>query len=136
MKAWHMVLLIGALVAAVTPSASAQAAASNKNVPKYDVATEVTLKGPILEVSNRDCPVSGGMGFHLTIKQPDGQDIEVHVALTHFMKEMELALNKGDVVEVTGSKVKFEGTETVFAREIVIGNDTYTFREKTGKPVW
>jgi parvulin-like peptidyl-prolyl isomerase len=140
MKTWHIVLLIVALIGAFPSAAAAQAAGASKDaskaVPKYDVATEVTLKGTVVEVSDRDCPVSGGMGFHLKLKQLDGQIIEIHVASSKYIKDNDLALNKDDQVEVTGSKVKFEGVDTVFAREIVRGTDTFVFRDKSGKRIW
>jgi len=133
MKTWHIVLLIVAVVLAFAPSLAAQ---SSQAVPKYDPATEVTLKGTIVDISERVCPVSGGMGFHFVLKSQDGKTIEVHVTTTKFMKTYDVALNKGDEVEVVGSKVKFEGVETIFAREVTHGNDTFVFRDKTGKPVW
>ncbi len=33
-------------------------------------------------------------------------------------------------------KVKFEGVDTIFAREVKRGNDMYMFRDKDGKPIW
>ncbi len=81
-------------------------------------------------------PVSGGMGSHLILKLADGKTIEVHLATTQFVKTYELVFEKGDQVEVTGSKVKLEGVDTIFAREIKSGNQTVLFRDKDGKPAW
>lgn len=137
MKTWYMVLLIVVLLVALTPAAvAAQAADASKAVPKYDVATEITIKGVITEVSERNCPVSGSMGFHLVIKSPDGKTIEAHIATTKFMKAYDMTLIKGDQIELVGSKVTFEGVETIFAREVTRENETFIFRDKTGKPVW
>ena len=46
------------------------------------------------------------------------------------------AFNKGDALEITGVKVKFENVDTIFAREIKRGNDTFVFRDKEGRPIW
>lgn len=135
MKTWPVTILILALFAFSAP-AWAQKSGPEHNVPKYNPATEVTLKGTIQEVNDHECPVSGGMGSHVILKIADDKTIEVHLAATKFVKTYELVLNKGDVIEVTGSKVQFEGAETIFAREIKVGNDTYLFRDKDGKPVW
>jgi hypothetical protein len=43
---------------------------------------------------------------------------------------------RGDKVEVVGSKVKFNGSDAIIARELTRGQDTFTFRDKDGKPVW
>jgi hypothetical protein len=47
-----------------------------------------------------------------------------------------MLFNKGDEIEVTGSKVKFNGTDTILAREITRGQDSFVFRDENGKPVW
>jgi hypothetical protein len=76
------------------------------------------------------------MGSHLMLKQPDGTVIEVHLALTKFVTQYELAFHKGDVLEITGVKVKFEGVDTIFARKIKRGSDEFLFRDNEGKPLW
>jgi DNA/RNA endonuclease YhcR with UshA esterase domain len=76
------------------------------------------------------------MGAHIILKTGDGKTIEVHLATTKFVKSYELAFNKGDALEITGVKVKFENVDTIFAREIKRGNDTFVFRDKEGRPIW
>lgn len=136
MKTWPVVVLILAWMAALTPSFASQAAAPRAGVPKYDPATEAVFKGTVQEVTNRQCPVSGGIGTHLILKLENGTTIEVHLASKKFVDEYELSFNVGDQLEVTGSKVMFEGVETIFAREVKRGNDVFVFRDKDGKPVW
>ena len=138
MKTWPVLVLV-AIIAVVMMAAPAFAAGKSDQgvvVPKYDPSTEVTLKGTVDEVRDRQCPVSGGMGAHLILNLGDNKTIEVHLATTKFVKSYDLEFNKGDQVEVTGSKVVFEGVETIFAREVKRGNDTFVFRDKDGKPVW
>jgi hypothetical protein len=48
----------------------------------------------------------------------------------------DLTFSKGDELEVTGSKVKFEGVDTIFAREVKRDSDTFVFRDKDGNPIW
>ena len=136
MKTWLAVILLVALVTVVTPALAAGKANPQIALPKYNPAAEVTLKGTVDEVRDRECPVSGGMGAHVILKTNDGKTIEVHLAATSFMKNYELVFNKGDQIEVTGAKVVFEGVETIFAREVKRGNDTFAFRDKEGNPVW
>jgi len=136
MKTWSVIVLILALTVLATPAYAAQTTSPNATVPKYNPATEGVFKGAVEEVRDRQCPVSGGMGSHVILKLEDGTTIEVHLAATKFVKEYELVFNKGDVLEVTGSKVQFEGVDTIFAREVKRGNDLFVFRDKDGKPVW
>ena len=90
----------------------------------------------MVDVVDRVCPMSGGLGSHLMLKLDDGSAIEVHLATTKFVKSFDLVFNKGDKIEVLGVKVQFEGKETIFAREVTRGSDTFTFRDKDGAPVW
>ena len=135
MKTWHVILLILAVLVATAPVLGAQKPA-NESVPKYNKATEAVFKGTVEEVKDRQCPVSGGMGAHLILRLVDGSSIEVHLALTKFVTQYELVFHKGDVLEVTGVKVKFEGVDTIFARKIKRGEDEFLFRDNDGKPLW
>ena len=132
MRTWHINLILGAFLLAAFPVLAGQ----TQPVPKYDLATEVNLKGTITDISDRNCPISGTMGFHFVLKMEDGKTIEVHVAASRFMKDYGLALNKGDEIRVIGSKVKFGGTDTILAREVTRGEEVFVFRDKTGKPAW
>jgi hypothetical protein len=133
MKTYWAFVLMTALGVGVLSAFAAQTAGT---VPKYNPATEAVFKGTVEEVRDRQCPVSGGMGSHVILKLEDGSTIEVHLASTKFVKSYDLVFNKGDQIEVTGSKVKFEDVDTIFAREVKRGNDTFVFRDKDGKPVW
>ena len=132
---FYIILLATVLFAACVFTA-AQTPQSSKPAPKYDTATEVTLKGVIAETTDRICPVSGGLGFHFMLKQADGKLIEVHVSTTKFVKDYELSLKRGDDVKVVGSKVQMDGVDTILAREVARGNETLAFRDKDGKPAW
>ncbi len=133
MKAWALAVL----VAFVTCLAmAANQAPANEKAPKYDKATEVKLKGTVTDVRDYDCPISGTMGAHLTLKLQDGSTIELHLAATKYVKSYEMVFSKGDEIEVTGSKVKFNGADTILAREITRGQDSFVFRDEKGKPVW
>jgi DNA/RNA endonuclease YhcR with UshA esterase domain len=136
MKIWLAVIFALALTVVAAPAFAAGKAGAQAGVPKYNPATEATFKGTIEDVHDRECPVSGGMGGHIVLKLSDGKTIEVHLATTKFMKNYDLIFSKGDQVEVTGVKVTFEGVETIFAREVKRGNDTFVFRDKDGNPVW
>ena len=135
MKVWRVVPIIVA-VWMVAVLAAAAPKPAGEPVPKYDKGTEAVFKGTVEEVKDRQCPVSGGMGSHLILKLADGSSIEVHLALTKFVTQYELVFKKGDVLEVTGIKLKFEGVDTIFARKIKRGSDEFLFRDNDGKPLW
>lgn len=134
MKAWTVPLLALALLITAAPLLAQQK--QTNSVPKYDPAAETVFKGTVDEVRDRECPMSRGVGSHLMFKLGDGKTIEVHLAPTKFVKAYELTFNKGDQLEIRGTKVTFEGVETIFAREVKRGTDTFAFRDKEGNPIW
>ena len=127
-------LLAMFLVAAALPLFAQNA--GKPAVPKYNRAAEAVYKGTVTDLRDRQCPVSGGMGSHIIMKLDNDSTIEVHLATTEFTKMVEMNLQKGDSIEVTGWKTEFEGVQTIFAREVKHGNDTYFFRAKDGAPAW
>jgi len=133
MKRWQSSLLVFAMILAALPAAIAQT--SGVAVPKYDKASEAVYKGTIVEVRDRQCPVSGGMGSHLIVKTSEGV-IEVHLSTSKFVKQYEVVFKAGDTVEITGVKVKFENADAIFARKIKRGTDEFLFRDNDGKPLW
>ncbi len=129
----RFILALGALVLLAVSLAWAQAPAS---APKYDIAKEVTIKGVVQEVKDFQCPVSGGMGAHLVVKTDKGL-VTVHLALSKFLSEYGFGFAKGDEIQITGIKAKVGDDENaILARQIERGNQTLTFRDKEGKPLW
>jgi DNA/RNA endonuclease YhcR with UshA esterase domain len=102
--------------------------------PKYDVATEVTVKGTVEEIKEVPNP-KGQIGIYLMVKS--GADtLEVRLCPNSFLKEFEVAFKKGDQLTITGSKVKVDEKDAILAREIEFGNNKIVLRDKQGVPVW
>ena len=134
MKTWRIFAIVAILV--TTTGLLAAQKTVKATLPKYDKAAEAVFKGTVEDVTDRQCPVSGGMGSHLILKLADGSTIEVHLALTKFVTQYELVFKKGDALEVTGVKVKLDDVDTIFARKIKRGSDEFLFRDNDGKPLW
>ena len=129
----RFVPVVGILFLLTVTLAWAQAPAS---APKYDLAKEVTIKGVVQEVKDFKCPVSGGMGAHLIVKTDKGL-VTVHLALSKFLSEYGFSFAKGDEVVIIGVKAKVGDDENaILARKIDRGNESFTFRDKNGKPLW
>ncbi len=132
LRTWRRVLLQALVCGLLVPSLFAQKAPK----VKYDPATEVKFSGVIEEFKNFECPVSGTMGFHIVLRVGDKPQL-VHVAASKFIKDYEITFEKGDRIEVVGSKVTLEsGEPAILAREITRGQSTYAFRDKQGRPLW
>jgi len=108
-----------------------------KGMPRYDPATEITLKGTVEEVKEVECPMClrPMTGTHLLVKAESGTQ-EVHLGPSRFLAGQEVAFEKGDVIEVTGSRVKSSGGVALLAREVKKGDRVLTLRNVEGVPQW
>jgi DNA/RNA endonuclease YhcR with UshA esterase domain len=108
---------------------------SRRNVPTYNVAAEVTVRGTVQEVQEFYCPISGDEGTHLMLQTDSGM-MQVHVAPRRFLGGNSIRFSKGETIEVVGSVVRYAGAPALIARKISRGDRTFAFRTATGKPVW
>jgi hypothetical protein len=107
---------------------------SKPSPPKYDLHSEMKLKGSIEEVK---LPPKGSEKeiVHLFVK--NGPDtVDVYLCPKSFFDDMGMGFNKGDEIALTGSKIKQGEVDLVLARELVKGNDTFVLRDAKGDPVW
>src|SRR5678815_6043648 len=107
-------------------SAGAQKAA-RPAPPKYDLQTEMKIKGTIEDVK---LPPKGSEKeiAHLLVK--NGADtVDVYLCPKAFMDDMGMDFIKGDEISLTGSKIKQGEADLVLAREVVKGNNTFALRD-------
>ncbi len=113
------------------------------HMPKYDPATAVTVQGTVQEVQEEmmqsgqkgQMQGMGHMGLHLVLKT-DKETVTVLVGPSSFVKEKNFTFAKGDPIEVTGSKVKYNDSDALIAREIKKEGKTLTLRDEKGFPAW
>jgi len=130
----RFILAVGVLSLLAMIPAWSQTSAGGAS--RYEIANEVTIKGVVQEVKDYQCPVSGGMGAHLIVKTDKGL-MTVHLALSKFLSDYGFNFAKGDEVVIIGVKAKVgDDEDALLARKIERGNQTFTFRDKGGKPLW
>lgn len=102
--------------------------------PSYDTATVIDLTAKVTEVRE----VSKGQplaGVHV-ILQKESQTLDIYVGPAEFVKVFDVKFVKGDEIRVIGSKVDFDGSTVVLAREVTLGTVTLVCRDKDGSPLW
>jgi hypothetical protein len=130
--------LLGALILfllACAPTLLSQDQHLQPQAYTYDPANQQTVRGQVVEARDFQCPVSGTVGSHITVKSEAGT-MEVHLAPASFMKLYEIAIRKNDNVTIVGSRIMFDGKPSLIARSVVIGRDTFNFRDPKGRPLW
>ncbi|MFY9608846.1 MAG: DNA-binding protein [Blastocatellia bacterium] len=134
-NAWTM-FLAAVLMSFLTATVvfAQQQTGQRKGMPRYDPATEATVTGIVQEVKQ----VAGSArwsGTHLTL-DTDAGAFDVHVGPSAFLTEKGFTFAKGDQIEVTGSKVKYEAGDALIARVVKKGGKVLTLRDAKGFPVW
>jgi hypothetical protein len=52
------------------------------------------------------------------------------------LNEKKLAIAKGDMLVITGSRVTLDGERVYIAKEVKKGDNTWTLRDAAGLPLW
>ena len=121
-----------AVIVFLLPAAFAQAP------PKYDPATETTVKGTVEEF--KLVPPSGTKPIAYIVEKTgpdkDKDTVQIFLCPKKFLDDIGVAFKADDAIQVTGSKVKQDGSDLILARELVKGGETFTFRFQDGKPAW
>ncbi len=128
-SSWSKFLALSLATLLLTIAALAQT--SGKNVTKYDVTTEMKLKGSVTQVIENPDPLAA---VTLVVKTAD-KTVTVQLAPKDYLKEIDCWVKVGDTVEITGAKVADSGDE-ILAREVVFGNSTMVLRDPKGIPIW
>ena len=121
------VIAVLLLTFGVKPGPSEQGAAL------YNLSTETTMKGTVGAVEDYTCPVSENeIGRHLRLQTATGM-MEIHLAPARVMRSQKFTFSPGDQIEVLGSKVKIQGQESIIAREVTRGSESFFIRDREGK---
>ena len=101
----------------------------------YNPATVETVSGTVESV-DKVTPMKGmNYGIHLMVKT-DKETIPVHLGPGWYIERLDTKIEKGDTIEVKGSKVTINGKPAIIAAEVKKGGNTLVLRDSSGIPVW
>ncbi|MFA5354634.1 MAG: hypothetical protein WC291_10425 [Thermodesulfovibrionales bacterium] len=101
----------------------------------YNPSTVETIAGEITTVE-RTTPMRGmSYGIHLRVKT-DKETIPVHLGPAWYIERLDTTIEKGDHVEVRGSRVMVMGQEAIIAAEVKKGEHLLKLRDDNGFPLW
>ena len=101
----------------------------------YNPATVETVKGEVAAVE-KVTPMKGMQyGIHLMVKT-DKETIPVHLGPAWFIEHQDIRIEKGDRIEVKGSRVTIGGKPAIIAAEVKKGENVLILRDSGGVPVW
>jgi len=101
----------------------------------YDPATVETLTGTVESV-DKITPMKGMYyGIHLMVKT-DKETIPVNLGPGWYIERLDTKIEKGDTIEVKGSRVTLSGKPAIIAAEVKKGDNTLVLRDSAGVPAW
>lgn len=139
MKKTMVILAAVALLAASWPgSAPAQggpgAGRRDAYGRMYDPKTVETVAGEVVSV-DRVAWGRRGQGVHLTLNTGP-ETLSVHLGPSWFIDQQAVKIATKDRIEVTGSRVDFQGKKVIIAAEVKKGGQVLKLRDAQGIPVW
>jgi hypothetical protein len=101
----------------------------------YNPATVETITGTVESV-DKVTPMKGMYyGIHLMVKT-DKETIPVDLGPGWYIERLDTKIEKGDKVEVKGSRVTISGKPAIIAAEVKKGDSTLVLRDSAGVPAW
>lgn len=100
-----------------------------------DDQTLEVVKGEITSVGRFVSEKGASYSVRATLKTAK-ETIAIHLGPAWYIENQELQVVPGDQVEVTGSRIIFEGKPALIASEIRKGEDVLVLRNEAGFPAW
>ena len=101
----------------------------------YNPATVESLSGEVLAVERVIPPNGLGAGIHLKLKT-EKEIVSVHLGPAWYIERFMAPVEKGDTIEVKGSRVTITGKPAIIAADVKKGDALLNFRDDRGMPAW
>jgi hypothetical protein len=101
----------------------------------YNPAAVETISGTVESV-NKITPMKGMYsGIHLIVKT-EKESVDVHLGPEWYIERLDTKIQKGDMIEVKGSRVTIAGKPAIIAAEVKKGDNVLVLRDTNGIPAW
>ncbi len=101
----------------------------------YNTSTVETIKGEVISV-DKITPMSGmSYGIHLMLKT-NKETVSVHLGPAWYFDNHNYVVKTKDKIEITGSRITYNGKPAIIAAEVKRGNEVIKLRDENGYPVW
>ncbi|MBW7899642.1 hypothetical protein B188_10370 [Candidatus Brocadiaceae bacterium B188] len=101
----------------------------------YDPKTVETISGEVVSVDIITPAKGMGYGVHLMVKTVK-ETISVHLGPGWYIENQDTKIEPKDKVEVTGSRITFEGKPAIIAAEVKKDDEILKLRDEKGFPLW
>jgi len=94
----------------------------------FDPKTVETLSGEVASVDKFTPGRKMSYGVHFTLKT-EKETIPVHLGPSWYLEKQAVTIAPGDKVEVTGSRIMYQGKPTIIAAEVKKGGQVLKLRD-------
>lgn len=102
----------------------------------YDPARVETIRGEAIAIETFDRGGRGrGGGTHVQVRA-NNETFTVRLGPSWYLSQRNFQLQPNQIIEVTGSRVDWNGQPTLIAAEVTQGNQTIQLRDENGIPLW
>ena len=101
----------------------------------YNPTTVETIKGEVVSV-DKTTPLKGTSYLIYIMLKTNKETVSVHLGPAWYFKSHNYVINVKDKVEITGSRITYNGKPAVIASEVKRGNEVIKLRDENGYPVW
>jgi hypothetical protein len=101
----------------------------------FDPKTVETIRGEVLSI-DQVTPTKGmRRGIHLMVKT-DKETLSVHLGPSWYIENQDVKILPKDTLEITGSRITFQGKPALIAAEVKKGDEILKLRDENGIPLW
>lgn len=101
----------------------------------YNPAAVETIVGEVVSIDKMTPTKGMSYGIHAQVKTYR-ETIPVHLGPGWYLERQDTRINKGDAIEVKGSRITYQGKPAIIASEIKKGDSLLKLRDDSGYPVW
>ncbi len=99
----------------------------------YNPFTETTLTGTVQQVKQCSC---GPFSSTYAMLSTNQGKVAVQLAPAQYLNQNQLQINRGDQIQVIGSRLNVNGNDVLLARLVSTGQRTVALRSPQGMPQW
>ncbi len=101
----------------------------------YDLQTVTTISGVVISLTPPQAEAGLPYLAYLTLRT-EKEKIKVFLGPSLYVDKLPVKIKVLDKIQVTGSKVTWEGKPVILAAEVKIADQVLKLREPNGTPVW
>lgn len=101
----------------------------------YDPAKLETIAGTVVGIEQTVPMRQMNQGIALVVKT-DKETISVHLGPSWYFERLDTKVNKGDKVEIKGTRTTISNKPVIIATEVKKGDKVLVLRDSAGVPVW